>query len=66
MMDTIESGLFKGLPRTWRRGWLEGYLKGILEGLLFQLETKFGSLPPEIVERVRDLRHDQWPGRRGY
>jgi len=51
MMDTIESGLFKGLPRTWRRGWLEGYLKGILEGLLFQLETKFGSLPPEIVER---------------
>src|SRR5262245_40013975 len=40
-------------------GWEEGLLEGQLALIRWQLERRFGPLPPEVVERIDALSEEQ-------
>ena len=50
-----QKGILKGIEQGIQKGRLEGMQEGIRTVLTQQLELRFGSLPPAVLERLRQL-----------
>ena len=57
--ELIEKGLQEGIKQGIEKGRKQGIEEGEAEVLLWQLERKFGEVPPEYRQRLENANSDQ-------